>query len=91
MLDAALLAEQRLSALSIKRLNDPSNLSKHFDEISGDIETRLRLKAIAVSIEEELQITPWVLTHSFNRAKSKGWQLALSGVADPSGCGEAHS
>lgn len=42
LLDAALEGEARLRALNIKRLTDERQLSKYFDQLDGDIETKVR-------------------------------------------------
>lgn len=48
-------------------------------------------QAIAIYIEEELQLMPWTLTSNFQAYKHGKCMLALRGVADPSGCGAAHA
>ena len=48
ILDAALEGEARLHAHHIKRLTDGKDLPKHMERLGGDIETRVRHKAIAV-------------------------------------------
>ena len=46
---------------------------------------------IAIAIEEELQLSPWVLTGNFHAFRNGHAQLEIAGVGDPSGNGEAHS
>ena len=50
LMDSALEGEDRLRQLNIKRLTDGRDLSRHFEDLSGDVETRIRHKAIAVRI-----------------------------------------
>ena len=98
LLDAALEAHQRLKSLHyIKRMTDGSHLAQCFDKLGGDISTRLHRKAIAISITEELSLTPWALTENFYNAREKRegagteWHLAMSGIGDPTGIGAGHS
>ena len=91
ILDAALEGEERLQSRHIKRLTDGRDLSKHFDKLTGDVETRVRHKAIAVSIADELALTPWALTTNFLDARHGRCRLALAGIADPTGIGAGFS
>ena len=52
---------------------------------------QVRHKAIAIAIEEELSLTPWALTSNFFAYRHGRAQLAIVGIGDPSGTGEAHS
>ena len=52
---------------------------------------QVRHKAIAIAIEEELSLTPWALTSNFFAYRHGRAQLAIVGMGDPSGTGEAHS
>ena len=91
LLDAALEGGERLKQLHIKRLTDGRDLHKHLDSISGDVETRAHNKLTAHYITEELTLTPWVLTANFAEARRGSCQLALAGIADPTGNGSAFS
>lgn len=52
---------------------------------------QVRHKAIAISIEEELSLTPWSLSANFMHYRHGRAQLAIAGIADPSGRDEAYS
>ena len=52
---------------------------------------QVRHKAIAIAIEDELSLTPWALTSNFFAYRHGRAQLAIVGMGDPSGTGEAHS
>ena len=52
---------------------------------------QVRHKAIAIAIEEELSLTPWALTSNVFAYRHGRAQLAIVGIGDPSGTGEAHS
>ena len=83
---------RRLRDLHITRqkLHD-FGFDKLYDKLKGTPEERLQKKAIAISIEEELQTMPWVLTSNFHAFKHGRCLLALRGVADPTGCGQGHA
>ena len=91
MLESALYAEQQLRDIHINRLHDPCGLDKLYDKLKGNAEERLQKKALAIFIEEELQLTPWTLTANFHAYKHGRCLLTLRGAADPSGCGEGHA
>ena len=91
MLESALYAEQQLRDIHINRLHDPAGLDKLYDKLKGNAEERLQKKALAIFIEEELQLTPWTLTANFHAYKHGRCLLTLRGAADPSGCGEGHA
>ena len=61
------------------------------EELRGSAEERLKKRAVAISVEEELLLAPWSLSANFQGFKHGRWQLALRGPADPSGRGEAYS
>eukprot|EP00953_Heterococcus_sp_UTEX-ZZ885_P014140 8043-Heterococcus_DN1.PRE.2 len=65
-----------------------ANYNAHFAEVA-------RLRAVTQFILEELQLTPWATTASFIKSHGKDaatsntlQQLKLTGIGDPSGCGE---
>lgn len=91
MLESSLEAAHRLKQLNVTRLVHPDNLEKYFDRLKGSVSQKVRKRAIAIFIEEELQLTPWTLTANFYHFMHGHCQLALRGVADPSGCGEGHA
>ena len=90
-LDSALEAEARLKALNILRLTDGRELHRHVESLSGDIQERLRKKAIGVMISEELALAPWALTRNFDDMRRGRCLLALAGIGDPTGVGAGHS
>ena len=66
----------------------PDGLAPLLDKLSGNEVQKLRKRGLAMFIEEELQLAPWVLTRNLHEHKLGRGRLALFGVADPSGCGE---
>ena len=82
LLDAAIEGEERLRACSIRRLTDGRELSRLFDQLSGDIATKIKRQTIAIYIAEELAHAAWTLTTNFFDASKGRCQLALAGVAD---------
>ena len=91
MLDASLHAEKLLRDRHITRLNEPDGLARKLDALKGSAAQRVTKKAVAVFIEEELQLAPWTLTANLHAHRHGRCLLHLGGVADPSNRGEAHS
>ena len=52
---------------------------------------QVRHKAIAIAIEEELQLTPWSLTNNFYEFRHGRLPLAIAGIGDPTGRGDGFS
>lgn len=90
-LDSALEGQQRLADAFVTRLSTPDGVEKAMEGLKGSMEERLKKRAIAISIEEELLLAPWTLTANFQGFKHGRCQLALRGPADPSGRGEGYS
>ena len=91
VLDASLHAEKLLRDRHITRLNEPDGLARKLDALKGSAAQRVTKKAVAVFIEEELQLAPWTLTANLHAHRHGRCLLHLGGVADPSNRGEAHS
>lgn len=91
MLESAMEAAHRLKELHVARLVSPEGLERVFDRLKGSVVQKVRKRAIAIFIEEELQLVPWTLSANFHHFMHGRCQLALRGVADPSGRGEAHA
>ena len=82
--DSALLAFQNQN----QKNNHPPKNAQAMERLRGGASEQLRKKAVALSVEEDLQLAPWALTANFQAFKHGRCQLALSGPGDPSGRGE---